>query len=244
MQRRFTPTISGSYAAGPRTLPFEPVIYAKPLYGPANLVAADAGQGRPADLDGKDLTGKIAVVTRSSTLIVRDQVANVATAGAKAVIVVNDRPGPYATIVPRVTGTTIPAWSLTQDSGQALLARIAEGETLLNLKGITNHPSVYNISLVAPGEHPRRPHRRGHAPPTPPSWKPTTEPPPRARSWAIGTPPCAPATPPSSRSRTTSRARRTAPSGTPPAAGGRCWSRCGGCTPSTPTAAPTTPSAT
>ena len=154
-QRRFTPVIRGSYADGSGTLPLEQVINALPLYGPANLIAVAAGQGRPEDLTGKDLAGKLAVVTRSSQLV-RDQVANVAKAGAAAVIIVNDRPGPYVTIVPR-TGNTIPAWSLTQYDGQALLARIAAGETLLNLKGVTNHPAVYNISLVAPGGVPSDP---------------------------------------------------------------------------------------
>jgi len=156
-QRRFTPAITASYAAGNAPLPLEPVTYALQLHGPANLLAVAAGQGRPEDLTGKDLAGKLAVVTRSSALLVRDQVANVAKAGAKAVIIVNDRPGPYATIVPRVTGTTIPAWSLTQDQGATLLARIAKGDTLLNLQGVTNHPAVYNISLVAPGAIPDDP---------------------------------------------------------------------------------------
>ena len=156
-QRRFTPTIQANYAAGNGALPLEPVTYALQLHGAANLQAVSAGQGRPDDLTGKDLTGKLAVVTRSSALIVRDQVANVAKAGAKAVVIVNDRPGPYATIVPRVTGTTIPAWSLTQDQGTELLARVAKGFTLINLQGITNHPSVYNISLVAPGGIPADP---------------------------------------------------------------------------------------
>ncbi|MCX4536892.1 S8 family serine peptidase [Streptomyces sp. NBC_01669] len=156
-QRRFSPVIRASYAGQERALPLEPVIYAARLYGPSTLQAVDAGMARPEDLTGKDLGGKLAVVTRDATRKSIDQITAVAGAGAKAVVIVNDRPGPFATIVPRATGTAIPAWSLTQDEGAVLFGRMADGPTQIVLKGITGVPQVYNIATMVPGRIPADP---------------------------------------------------------------------------------------
>ncbi|MFD4944432.1 S8 family serine peptidase [Streptomyces sp. NPDC058409] len=156
-QRRYSPVIRATYAGQERTLPLEPVVYAARLYGTSTLQAVDAGTARPEDLTGKDLGGKLAVVTRDASRKPIDQITAVAGAGAKAVIIVNDRPGPYATIVPRATGSTIPAWSLTQDEGAGLLDRLADGTTRINLRGITGVPQVYNIAMMVPGRIPTDP---------------------------------------------------------------------------------------
>ncbi|MFE7040375.1 S8 family serine peptidase [Streptomyces atratus] len=156
-QRRYSPVIRATYAGQERTLPLEPVVYAARLYGTSRLQAVDAGMARPEDLTGKDLGGKLAVVTRDATRKSIDQITAVAGAGAKAVIIVNDRPGPFATIVPRATGTTIPAWSLTQDEGAGLLGRIADGPTRISLKGTTGVPQVYNIAMMVPDRIPADP---------------------------------------------------------------------------------------
>lgn len=155
-QRRYSPVIRATYA-GPRTLPLEPVVYAARLYGTSTLRAVDAGMARPEDLAGKDLGGKLAVVTRDATRKSIDQITALTEAGAKAVIIVNDRPGPFATIVPRATGTTVPAWSLTQDEGAELLGRMAGGTTRISLKGVTGVPQVYNIATMVPGRIPADP---------------------------------------------------------------------------------------
>ncbi|MET8747122.1 S8 family serine peptidase [Streptomyces sp. NPDC004728] len=155
--RRYSPVIRASYAGQGGALPLTPVLYAARLYGSSKLQAVDAGTGRPEDLAGKDLDGKLAVVTRDATLKVVDQIASVAGAGAKAAIIVNDRPGVYATSVPRVTGTAIPAWSLTQDEGAVLFGRMADGPTRINLQGIKKNPYAYNIALMVPGGIPADP---------------------------------------------------------------------------------------
>ncbi|MFE0649485.1 S8 family serine peptidase [Streptomyces sp. NPDC059534] len=155
--RRYSPVIRASYAGQGGALPLKPVTYAARLYGSTTLQAVDAGVGRPEDLAGKDLDGKLAVVTRDATRKVVDQIAAVAGAGAKAAIIVNDRPGVYATIVPRVTGTAIPAWSLTQDEGAVLFGRMADGTPRIDLQGIKKNPSVYNIALMVPGGIPADP---------------------------------------------------------------------------------------
>ncbi|MFF3729141.1 S8 family serine peptidase [Streptomyces sp. NPDC002476] len=155
--RRYSPVIRASYAGQGGALPLTPVTYAARLYGSSKLQAVDAGTGRPEDLAGKDLDGKLAVVTRDATSKVVDQIAAVAGAGAKAAVIVNDRPGVYATSVPRVTGTAVPAWSLTQDEGAVLFGRMADGPTRINLQGIKKNPSVYNIALMVPGGIPADP---------------------------------------------------------------------------------------
>ncbi|MER5617170.1 S8 family serine peptidase [Streptomyces sp. NPDC002215] len=155
--RRYSPVIRASYAGQGGALTLTPVLYAARLYGSSKLQAVDAGTGRPEDLAGKDLDGKLAVVTRDATLKVVDQIASVAGAGAKAAIIVNDRPGVYATSVPRVTGTAIPAWSLTQDEGAVLFGRMADGPTRINLQGIKKNPYAYNIAMMVPGGIPADP---------------------------------------------------------------------------------------
>ncbi|MFE6495325.1 S8 family serine peptidase [Streptomyces sp. NPDC057748] len=155
--RRYSPVIRASYAGQGGALPLTPVLYAARLYGSSKLQAVDAGTGRPEDLAGKDLDGKLAVVTRDATLKVVDQIASVAGAGAKAAIIANDRPGVYATSVPRVTGTAIPAWSLTQDEGAVLFGRMADGPTRINLQGIKKNPYAYNIAMMVPGGIPADP---------------------------------------------------------------------------------------
>ncbi|WRZ94413.1 S8 family serine peptidase [Streptomyces sp. NBC_01007] len=156
-QRRYSPVIQASYAGRRGTLPLEQVMYAARLYDTSTLQAVDAGMARPEDLTGKNLRGKLAVVTRDAARRSIDLITAAADAGAKAVVIVNDRPGPFATIVPRVTGTTVPAWSLTQDEGAELLGRTAHGPTRIDLKGITGVPQVYNIAMMVPGEIPADP---------------------------------------------------------------------------------------
>lgn len=156
-QRRYSPEIRAAYAGRGGVLPLEPVVYAARLYGTSTLRAADAGMARPEDLTGKDLRGKLAVVTRDAARRSIDLITAVADAGAKAVVIVNDRPGPFATIVPRATGSAIPAWSLTQDEGAVLLGRMADGPTRIVLQGITGVPQVYNIAMMVPGRIPADP---------------------------------------------------------------------------------------
>ncbi|WP_406011992.1 hypothetical protein OG520_02415 [Streptomyces sp. NBC_00984] len=98
-QRRYSPMIQASYAEKGGALPLEQVMYAARLYGTSALQAVDAGMARPEDLTGKDLGGRLAVVTRDATRKPIDLITAVADAGAKAVVIVNDRPGPFATVV-------------------------------------------------------------------------------------------------------------------------------------------------
>ncbi|MFG2562563.1 S8 family serine peptidase [Streptomyces sp. NPDC048496] len=156
-QRRYAPAIRASIAGQSGALPLEPVFNAARLDGPSTLRAVNAGKGRPEDLAGKDLGGKLAVVTNDATRKTADQIAAVADAGAKGVIIIGDQPGFFYASVPLVARTAIPAWSLTQDEGAVLFDRMADGPTLINLHGIAKSPYVYNIALMVPGGIPADP---------------------------------------------------------------------------------------
>ncbi|MEV0490238.1 S8 family serine peptidase [Streptomyces atratus] len=156
-QRRYAPAIRASIAGQAGALPLEPVFNAARLDGPSTLRAVYAGKGGPEDLAGKNLGGKLAVVTSDATRETAEQIAAVADAGAKAVIIVGDQPGSFYASVPLVARTTIPAWTLTRDEGAVLFDRMAGGPTSINLHGIANSPYVYNIALMVPGEIPADP---------------------------------------------------------------------------------------
>ncbi|MEU0834391.1 S8 family serine peptidase [Streptomyces sp. NPDC005969] len=156
-QRRYAPAIRASIAGQGGTLPLELVFNAARLDGPGTLRAVDAGKGRPEDLAGKDVSGKLAVVTNDATRTTADQIAAVAEAGAKAVIIVGDQPGTFNASVPFAARTPIPAWTLNQDEGAVLFDRMAGGPTQVNLHGIASSPYVYNIALMVPGGIPADP---------------------------------------------------------------------------------------
>jgi aminopeptidase YwaD len=99
-------------------------------YSPGGQVEAplvSAGLGRPQDLNGLDLQGKIALVKRGE-LRFSDKVANVAAAGAVGVLVYNDSSGG---VQGSLTGPgPIPAVTLSDTDGRHLLDRLAVGQPL------------------------------------------------------------------------------------------------------------------
>ncbi|WP_057773829.1 S8 family serine peptidase [Cytobacillus dafuensis] len=150
-QRRYAPVIKASYDGLGGSIPLEPVGFVPRLDGPRNLKAVNVGKALPEDLSGKDISGKLAVVTRDANQTTAQQIKALHAAGAEAVVLVNDRTGIYAASVLRADNIAIPAYTLGQEDGTALLNRIANGPTLINLRGIANSPYVYNIQLSWPG---------------------------------------------------------------------------------------------
>ena len=159
-ERRYAPVIRATY--GDRhgaALPLEQVIMAARLNGNRTLEAVSVGTAASEDLKGRKLNGRIAVITRDLGVPLADQIEATADAGAEAAIVVIP-PGPQSAIIPgpiRQTGTTIPAWSITNGPGGDLIARIAAGRTMINVRGIPNSPFVYNIIRDWPGQIPAHP---------------------------------------------------------------------------------------
>jgi len=144
-----TVNVLGSQAAGLRALA---LIYsaATPSTGlEAEIV--DAGLGREEDLRSRRLEGKIALVQRGQVFF-RVKVANAAAAGASAVIVYNDRPGP-----PQAGTLTelsqIPAVMISQDDGQRLVEMLQAGavRVRLNVSTIVERRMSQNVIGIKRG---------------------------------------------------------------------------------------------
>ncbi|WP_129691266.1 S8 family serine peptidase [Gottfriedia acidiceleris] len=156
--RRYAPVIRASYVDSAQTaIPLHPVIYAQKLDGQKTLQAINVGTAHADEIAKVDISGKLAIIKRDISMKYADQIAALATAGAEGVIIVNDRPGLFTSILPNFAGSAIPAWSLNQDEGEVLIKRATEEKVMIKLDGIANSPYVYNGSLYVKGELPSKP---------------------------------------------------------------------------------------
>ena len=92
--------------------------------GTASGPLAFIGQGTTADVAGRDLTHKIALIERGS-ISFGEKVANAAAAGADAAIVFNNQPGNFSGTLGEPG--SIPAISIAAEDGAGLLDRMASG---------------------------------------------------------------------------------------------------------------------
>ncbi|MEH7513631.1 S8 family serine peptidase, partial [Gottfriedia acidiceleris] len=91
----------------------------------------DVGLANPADFTGKDLNGKIAFIKRGSIALI-DKIKNAKAAGAVGVIMYNDETNKAEGPIQAFLGESvdaIPAFSVTNDEGNAILASIQAGKT-------------------------------------------------------------------------------------------------------------------
>lgn len=101
----------------------------------ADLVIVDDGTGLPTEgcdplTNGADVSGKIAVIRRGNCDFTQ-KVQNAQDAGAIGVVVVNNVASPLYVVMGGDTNTvTIPAVSMTQADGEALITAIEGGETI------------------------------------------------------------------------------------------------------------------
>lgn len=86
---------------------------------PLNLVFA--GLGTSADFEGKDLTGKAALISRGS-ISFAEKSLNAQAAGAVAVIIYNNEPGNFGGTL-GTEGNYVPTMSISQEDGLALKAK-------------------------------------------------------------------------------------------------------------------------
>lgn len=80
----------------------------------------DVGFGAPADFAGKDLTGKIALISRGASIPFVDKATEAKKAGAVGAILYNNTVGS----MPLIPGMAVPTIMLNQADGQALLAKV------------------------------------------------------------------------------------------------------------------------
>jgi aminopeptidase YwaD len=127
--------------------PLSPAVY--PFEPSANGVVeggiVEAGIGRPEEFPA-DTAGKIVLMGRG-VLFFSDKVANAEAAGAAGVIVYNDEPGLFSGTLAGPSG--IPAVTVSQKDGQALLAMVRAGPVSARLEVRTKSGSDDSQNVVA-----------------------------------------------------------------------------------------------
>jgi aminopeptidase YwaD len=134
----------------PRTL-----IYSPSTSGVLTAEIAGAGLGRPADLGGANLRGRIALLQRGEIRF-SEKVANAAEAGAVAVVIYNNEPG-------NITGTLgapsrIPAVMIQLAEGQRILEMLQSGPVTATLRvdTLNEERTTWNVIGTLPGRSGRR----------------------------------------------------------------------------------------
>jgi len=91
----------------------------------------DVGLANPADFNGKDLNGKIAFIKRGTTVLI-DKIKNAKAKGAAGVLMYNDETNKAEGAIQAFLGESvdaIPAFSVSNDDGNTILAAIKAGKT-------------------------------------------------------------------------------------------------------------------
>lgn len=117
----------------------------------------DAGIGRPEDMRGKPLAGKIALIARG-TLPFRDKAVNAAAAGAAAVVIYNSRAEAFVGTIGG-TDVKIPVVAVSGAEGLQLLDLMRSGSVTahLNVQTVAETRTTWNIIGTKRGS--RDPHR-------------------------------------------------------------------------------------
>ncbi|MEU7853682.1 S8 family serine peptidase [Nonomuraea sp. NPDC049141] len=116
------------------------------LDGTTLLLAVDAGTGTPADLKGRDLRGRLALIRRTADLTVAAQSNAAAAAGARMVAVYGDLPVSESGVKLKV-----PTVALTGREGARLAERLRRLPVPVLAKGIVASPYVYDLYLSEEG---------------------------------------------------------------------------------------------
>lgn len=127
------------------------------LSGEHELKVVDAGTASPAEIDGLDLDGALALIRRSDAIPVPEQSNNAAEAGAAMVAIYNDEPGPNAN--PGQPGLVqVPTVRLSHAEGRALLDLLAQRQVTVTAEGRPVSPYRYNLAFTENGHIPAELH--------------------------------------------------------------------------------------
>ena len=143
-----------------RTLVLHPQVMIYSPSSPAGGITADladAGIGRPDDVRGRPVAGKVALVGRG-TLSFRDKAMNAAAAGAAAVIIYNSRAEAFVGTIGGAD-VKIPVVSISGAEGLQLLDLVRSGTVTvhLNVQTMSETRTTWNIIGTKTGT--RDPHR-------------------------------------------------------------------------------------
>ena len=95
-----------------------------------NFDLVDVGFGAPADFVGKDLKGKIALISRGAGIPFVDKATEAKKAGAVGAILYNNAAG----TMPVIPGMDVPTIMLSQTDGKALLGKVNEITVAFDIK--------------------------------------------------------------------------------------------------------------
>jgi subtilisin family serine protease len=134
---------------------FETLVQAGSALGTATdrLEAVYAGDGAAAAYEKVRAKGKVVVVGRSDDVSPQERAEAAVAAGAKALIVVNDRVG---ALMEYVGESTVPVATVHRDAGKALISMAKAGNLKLTVKQTEHTPFVYDLTREYPGQVPDR----------------------------------------------------------------------------------------
>ena len=122
------------------------------LDGDLELAAVDAGLGTPAEWAAIDAEGKVVTVTRSDSVLPADLAQSASDAGARLLLVVNDRPGPMLELFyqPDWSESEAMVATLRQTDGDPLVADVRAGGVVLDVRATATTPYVIDLVDVHP----------------------------------------------------------------------------------------------
>lgn len=127
----------------------QPMTNAVPVDGKHTLPVVYVGLGKPEDYTGRDVRGKIALISRGETTFA-EKVANAAKAGAWAAVVFNNRPGLLLAGAGNPGEVTIRAFTLDQQPGIMLTDLLRQGPVKMQVSGTAVSPYLYDLLLPEP----------------------------------------------------------------------------------------------
>ncbi|MSP78068.1 MAG: M28 family peptidase [Dehalococcoidia bacterium] len=136
-----------------QTAPQQHAIDAEPLRfsmtGEVTAPLLFGGLGSPDELSNAGMAGKVALLERGQ-ITFQDKVVNAARAGAPAVVVFNNAPGPIRGSL-TATGSTIPIAGITREEGQALRDALSRGTGSLSVTVRRSQMNSQNVIAEIPG---------------------------------------------------------------------------------------------
>jgi subtilisin family serine protease len=132
----------------PEEIPLDPqpMTNAVPVDGRHNLPIVYVGLGKPEDYVGRDLHGKIALISRGETTFA-EKVAAATKAGAWAALIFNNRPGLLLAGAGNPGEVSIRGFTIEQVAGQMLLDLLQQGQVRLQVSGTAVSPYLYDMLL-------------------------------------------------------------------------------------------------
>jgi len=113
------------------------------------LEVVDVGLGRPADFNGKDVNGKIALISRGE-IPFKDKSLNAKNAGAAVAVIYNNAPGNFSGTLGE-PGDYIPTFSLSQEDGLRLKNKLdTDGSLFAQLGTVLEQDYINDSSSRGP----------------------------------------------------------------------------------------------